>query len=197
MLLEQTIGFTPIKLPYELDALEPYIDRETMNLHYNKHYKGYVKKLNANLPKNNTKSLVEIIKTNKKEEIRNNGGGAYNHQLFWQMMSPTRMSPKGDIKQLIEGKYKSMSNFYNIFTEKSLSHFGSGWCWLVLKNYNLDIVLTENQDNPIMFNKGKPILGLDLWEHAYYKKYGPDREMYIKNWYKVINWDFCNQAIIL
>ena len=189
--------YKPIKLPYDYKDLEPHIDEETMTLHFNKHYKGYINKLNEALGKRSKPQLRElVISANKHNDIiRNNAGGAYNHQLLWQMMTPNPKPINGDIKDTIEKKYKSFDSFKAKFTESALSNFGSGWTWLVLKGDKLDIINTPNQDNPLMLNKGKPILGIDIWEHAYYKKYGPDREKYINNYMKVIDWDFCNTLL--
>ena len=189
--------YKPIKLPYDYKDLEPHIDEETMTLHYNKHYKGYINKLNDAMGKRSKPQLRDlVISANKhNDSIRNNAGGAYNHQLLWQMMTPNSKPVNGDIKEAIERKYKSFDSFKAKFTESALSNFGSGWTWLVLKGDKLDIINTPNQDNPLMLNKGKPILGIDIWEHAYYKKYGPDREKYINNYMKVIDWDFCNTLL--
>lgn len=189
--------YKPIKLPYDYKDLEPHIDEETMTLHFNKHYKGYINKLNDAMGKRSKPQLRDlVISANKhNDSIRNNAGGAYNHQLLWQMMTPNFKPVNGDIKDAIEKKYKNFDSFKVKFTESALSNFGSGWTWLVLKDDKLDIINTSNQDNPLMLNKGKPILGIDIWEHAYYKKYGPDREKYINNYMKVIDWDFCNTLL--
>ena len=189
--------YKPIKLPYDYKDLEPHIDEETMTLHFNKHYKGYINKLNDAMGKRSKPQLRDlVISANKhNDSIRNNAGGAYNHQLLWQMMTPNSKPVNGDIKDAIEKKYKSFDSFKEKFTESALSNFGSGWTWLVLKGDKLDIINTPNQDNPLMLNKGKPILGIDIWEHAYYYKYGPDREKYINNYMKVIDWDFCNTLL--
>lgn len=193
LILESTGDYKPVKLPYAFDALEPHIDAETMKLHYNKHYKGYVKKLNEAIGANKPELKDLVTKAAKrKDAIKNNAGGAYNHQIWWSVMTPDRHPIRGIIKEKIEKDYKSVENFYKEFTESAKTHFGSGWCWLVLKNNKLKIVQTDNQDNPLMYGQGKPILGIDVWEHAYYKKYGPDRERYIKNFLKVVNWDYCN-----
>ena len=193
LILESTGEYKPVKLPYAFDALEPHIDAETMKLHYNKHYKGYVKKLNEAIGANKPELKDLVAKAAKrKDAIKNNAGGAYNHQIWWSMMTPDRHPIRGIIKEKIEKDFKSVENFYKEFTESAKTHFGSGWCWLVLKNNKLKIVQTDNQDNPLMYDQGKPILGIDVWEHAYYKKYGPDRERYIKNFLKVVNWDYCN-----
>ena len=197
LILEEVSGIKAIKLPYALDALEPSIDAETMNLHFNKHYKGYVKKLNAALPATNKQDLLSIIKKakSKKDAIRNNAGGAYNHQLFWNMMSPDRKTISGPVKELIEKQYKSVENFKAKFVEEALAHFGSGWLWLVKKGNKLEMIPTNNQDNPLMDSDVTILLGIDVWEHAYYKKYGPNREKYIKQFLKIVNWDYCNRQL--
>ena len=198
LILEEVGGIKAIKLPYALDALEPSIDAETMNLHFNKHYKGYVKKLNAALPATNKQDLLSIVKKakSKKDAIRNNAGGAYNHQLFWNMMSPDRKTISGPIRELIEKQYKSFDNFKAIFVEEALAHFGSGWLWLVKKGNKLELIPTNNQDNPLMYSDVTILLGIDVWEHAYYKKYGPNREKYIKQFLKIVNWDYCNLQLM-
>lgn len=197
LILEGVEGIKSVKLPYALDALEPYIDAETMNLHFNKHYKGYVKKLNAALPATNKQDLLTIVKKakSKKDAIRNNAGGAFNHQLFWFMMSPDRKAISGEIKDLIQKQYKSFDNFKAKFVEEALGHFGSGWLWLVKKGNKLEMIPTNNQDNPLMDSDVTILLGIDVWEHAYYKKYGPNREKYIKQFLKIVNWDYCNQQL--
>jgi len=193
MLLEKFSGYKPISLPYKFDSLEPYIDEETMKLHFNKHYKGYIKKLNDAVGTKKME-LEQLVKTCKKRKpaIRNNAGGAYNHQLFWNMMSPNRPELKGNLKKLLEKQFKTIDIFKEQFKEQASSHFGSGWVWLVKKGNRLKIVQTDNQDNPLMFDMGTPILGIDVWEHAYYKKYGPERGKYINQFLKVVNWDYCN-----
>jgi len=198
VILESVGGIKAIKLPYALDALEPSIDAETMNLHFNKHYKGYVKKLNAALPATNKQDLLSIVKKakSKKDAIRNNAGGAYNHQLFWNMMSPDRKAISGEVKDLIETQYKSVEGFKAKFVEEALAHFGSGWLWLVKKGNKLELIPTNNQDNPLMYSDVTILLGIDVWEHAYYKKYGPNREKYIKQFLKIVNWDYCNLQLM-
>lgn len=197
ILLEKYNGYKPVKLPYSYNSLEPYIDEETMYLHYNKHYKGYISKLNDLLPNNNT-DLVQLVKKayKKKDDIRNNAGGAYNHQIFWSMISPEKTSISGNIKEKIENKFGDFNGFKKVFQEKALTEFGSGWIWLIQKNNKLEITTTDNQDNPIMFGDVKVLLGCDLWEHAYYKKYGPDRAKYVNNFLKVVNWDYCNMQLL-
>ena len=189
--------YKPITLPYELNSLEPYIDKKTMGLHYNKHYKGYIKKLNE-LTKLRT-PLDKLITNigSKNDKIRFNAGGAYNHQLYWQMMTPDTKPIFGDIKEAIEKKYGSYKDFTEAFLEKATTIMGSGWCWLVLKAGKLDLVTTPNQDNPLMDNLGTPVLGIDMWEHAFYLKHGPEKKDYVKDFLKVIDWHYCNSVLAL
>jgi Fe-Mn family superoxide dismutase len=186
------------KLPYNFDDLETFIDSETMKTHYNKHYKGYVEKLNVELEKIKGKDLdlEEIISGISKfnTKVRNNGGGAFNHALFWKMLSPKKTTLKYPLLNKIERTFGSFEKFKEKFEEEAKSRFGSGWVWLVLTKTNrLKIITTPNQDNPLMLtgnNKSHPLLGLDLWEHAYYLKYKNERDKYIHNFWKVVNWDF-------
>lgn len=194
----KTIGID--KLPYGYASLRRFIDPETMKFHYQKHYKGYVKKLNSALRKKDygDVELENIVKQISKYNttIRNNAGGAFNHALFWKMLSPTPQKPNGEAFQKIVKQYGTYRNFRTNFEEVSRKKFGSGWCWLVLTdNGRLKVMSTSNQDNPLMniINKGGfPLLGLDLWEHAYYLKYQNKRDEYIENFFEVINWDFVN-----
>jgi Fe-Mn family superoxide dismutase len=186
------------KLPYNFDDLETFIDSETMKTHYNKHYKGYVEKLNVELEKIKGKDLdlEEIISGISKfnTKVRNNGGGAFNHALFWKMLSPKKTTLKFPLLNKIERSFGSFEKFKEKFEEEAKSRFGSGWVWLVLTKTNrLKIITTPNQDNPLMLtgnDKSHPLLGLDLWEHAYYLKYKNERDKYIHNFWKVVNWDF-------
>lgn len=186
------------KLPYSYSALKPFIDSETMNIHYNKHYKGYVEKLNKALAKKDYGDieLDQIIRTINRfpKEIRNNAGGAFNHALFWKMLSPKPQKCQGELLDKITKRFGSYAQFKKKFETAAKSRFGSGWVWLVMtKSNNLKIVTTPNQDNPLMNvirNGGFPILGLDLWEHAYYLKYQNKRDEYISNFWNVVNWDF-------
>jgi len=188
------------KLQYNFDDLEDFIDSETMKTHYQKHYKGYVDKLNLELEKIKGKDLdlEEIIIGIKKfnTKVRNNGGGAFNHALFWKMLSPKKQSLDGPIKEKIEKTFGSYENFKDKFEDEAKNRFGSGWVWLILTDQNrLKIVTTANQDNPLMNTekeRGYPLLGLDVWEHAYYLKYKNKRDQYIKNFWKVVNWGFVN-----
>ena len=192
---------TAIKLPYSYSSLSRFIDKETMNVHYNQHYKGYLKKLNKALEsvKDKDLQLESIIKgiSRYNQTIKNNAGGAYNHELFWQMMSPKQQQPNGPVLDKIKSKFKTFENFKKEFKSKAMSKFGSGWVWLVLtKSGDVKIITTSNQDNPLMNTVnfgGVPLLGLDLWEHAYYLKYRSKRNEYVENFFKVINWSFVNQ----
>lgn len=189
------------KLPYSYSALKQFIDAETMSYHYNKHYKGYVDKLNKALSKKKggDLELEEIIKSINKfdKTVRNNAGGAFNHALFWKMLSPKTQKLSGEVLSRINKDFGSYKNFQSKFEEIAKDRFGSGWVWLVItKNGRLKITSTPNQDNPLMNvveDGGYPILGLDLWEHAYYLKYRNKRDEYIKNFWKAVNWDFVNK----
>lgn len=186
------------KLPYSYSALKGFIDAETMNFHYNKHYKGYVDKLNAALSKkkHGDLDLEKIIKNISRydQTVRNNAGGAFNHALFWNMLSPTPKKLTGELYKKIAKQYGSFNLFKKKFETVAKDRFGSGWVWLVLTSKNtLKIMSTPNQDNPLMNvieGGGFPLLGLDLWEHAYYLKYKNKRDEYISNFWKVVNWDF-------
>jgi Fe-Mn family superoxide dismutase len=189
------------KLPYSYSALKQFIDPETMKYHYSRHYKGYVDKLNDALSKKDygDVELEQIIKSIGKynKTIRDNAGGAFNHALFWKMLSPNSQKPHGEVLKQIKKDFKSFSDFKIKFEEIAQERFGSGWVWVVLTKQNkLKIVSTPNQDNPLMNiveNGGYPILGLDLWEHAYYLKYKNKRDEYIKNFWKSVNWEFVNK----
>jgi len=189
------------KLPYSYSALKPFIDAETMNFHYNKHYKGYVDKLNDALSKKKfgDLDLEKIIKSISRYDktIRNNAGGAFNHALFWNMLSPKPMKLTGPLEQKLIKQFMSFNNFKKEFETVAKERFGSGWVWLVLTSQNkLKVMSTPNQDNPLMNiieGGGFPLLGLDLWEHAYYLKYKNKRDEYISNFWKVVNWDFVSK----
>ena len=189
------------KLPYSYSSLQRFIDPKTMNIHYNKHYKGYVEKLNNAIEnvKGSDLDLEGIVKGISKfnKTVRNNAGGAFNHALFWKMLSPKKQNINGPIKEKIIKDFGSYEDFKKEFIDKSKSNFGSGWCWLVLnKNEKLKIVITPNQDNPLMNvvkDGGYPLLGLDLWEHAYYLKYQNKRDEYVDNFFSVVNWEFVNK----
>lgn len=190
------------KLPYSYSALKRFIDADTMNTHYNKHYKGYVDKLNAALSQGNfgDLELEQIVKSIKKynKTIQNNAGGAFNHALFWKMLTPKQLKPNNlEIYKKIEKDFGNFRNFTKQFELVSKERFGSGWSWLVLtKSGKLKVMSTQNQENPLMNTVeggGYPVLGLDLWEHAYYLKYKNRRDDYIKNFWKSVNWEFVNK----
>ena len=184
-------------LPYAHDALEPYIDKMTMEIHHSKHHNGYVTKLNGALEGTDLagKSLEELLKNVSKHPIavRNNGGGHYNHSLFWTVMKKGGGGQaEGDLSKAINDAFGSFDKFKEQFSNAAATRFGSGWAWLVLQNGKLAIGSTPNQDNPVMDVselKGTPILGLDVWEHAYYLKYQNKRPEYIENWWNVVNWE--------
>ncbi len=185
-------------LPYAYDALEPYIDKETMMLHHDKHEKAYLDNLNkaiAKYPELYKKGLEGILKDlnsipeDVRETVKNNAGGVYNHDFFWSVMSPEKdQTPKGELLKAINNDFGSFDNFKAKFKDAALGRFGSGWAWLVLgKDGKLSIISTANQDSPI--SQGlTPILGIDVWEHAYYLKYQNRRGDYIDNWWHVVNW---------
>jgi len=191
------------KLPYAYSAVDRFINKETMDVHYNKHYKGYVDKLNKAISKRRggDKELEEIIKDISKynKKIRDNAGGAFNHALFWKMLSPEQQKCSGDIYDKITIDFGSYRDFKSKFEEVAKKRFGSGWVWLVIdRNNKLKVISTPNQDNPLMDvvkGGGYPLLGLDLWEHAYYLKYLNKRDDYIKNFWTVVNWKFVNKLL--
>ena len=184
-------------LPYAHDALEPYVDKMTMEIHHGKHHAGYVNKLNAAVEGTalEGKPLEELLKDVSKHPVavRNNGGGHFNHSLFWTVMKKGGGgNPSGDLSNAINSAFNSFDEFKKQFSNAAATRFGSGWAWLVVQNGKLAICSTPNQDNPLMDvseTKGTPILGLDVWEHAYYLKYQNRRPEYIENWFNVINWD--------
>jgi Fe-Mn family superoxide dismutase len=192
------------KLPYSYSAMKQFVDPETMDIHYNKHYKGYVKKLNDALSKkkHNYEDLEDIIKTISKYDtkVRNNAGGAFNHALFWRMLSPKKQTLKGEVFNKIIKQYGSVKKLKDEFNEVAKDRFGSGWVWLIVTKTNrLKVMSTPNQDNPLMNiikDGGYPLLGLDLWEHAYYLRYRNKRDEYIKKFWNHINWEFVNDLFI-
>ena len=188
------------KLPYSYSSLQRFIDSKTMDVHYNKHYKGYVDKLNkALVGKEGDMGLEEIIKSISKfdDKVRNNAGGAFNHALFWKMLSPKKQLPKGEILKKITKDFGNIKHMKDEFNQAAKDRFGSGWVWLYLtKDKKLKIISTPNQDNPLMNvvkGGGYPVLGLDVWEHAYYLKYQNKRDEYIKNFWDVVNWEFVEE----
>lgn len=184
-------------LPYAYDALEPHIDEETMRLHHGKHHATYITNLNAALekyPDIAAMPIDEIITTldtvpeEIRQVVRNNGGGHYNHSLFWQLMSPHGGGePDAKLRASIEDRFGTYEEFMETFNKAGLGRFGSGWVWLVLKDSKLDIVSTPNQDSPLMEGL-TPILGCDVWEHAYYLKYQNRRADYLSTWWNVVDW---------
>lgn len=186
------------KLPYQYDALEPYIDERTMRLHHTKHHVTYVAKLNEALVGKeeflsmNIDELVKSINKVPKEivkKVTNHGGGHANHSLFWTVMTGKKGSrPTGKSKKAISKTFGDFAEFKDKFGAVAANIFGSGWAWLIVKNRKLEIMSTPNQDSPLMQEK-KPILGLDVWEHAYYLKYQNRRPEYIEAWWNIINWE--------
>ncbi|WP_409270667.1 superoxide dismutase [Neobacillus sp. SCS-31] len=192
------MAFELPQLPYAYDALEPHIDKETMNIHHTKHHNTYVTNLNNALEGNEellSKTVEEVISNleavpeSARTAVRNNGGGHANHSLFWQILSPNGGSePSGDLADAINSKFGSLESFKEEFAKAATTRFGSGWAWLVVNNGALEITSTPNQDSPLMEGK-TPILGLDVWEHAYYLKYQNRRPEYINSFWNVVNWD--------
>ncbi|AUJ26256.1 superoxide dismutase [Virgibacillus dokdonensis] len=186
------------ELPYAYDALEPTIDKETMNIHHTKHHNTYVTKLNSALEGHaelQNKSLQDLISNldavpeNIRTAVRNNGGGHANHSLFWKVLSPNGGGePTGELATKIDEAFGSFDKFKEQFESAAAGRFGSGWAWLVLHNGNLEIMSTPNQDSPLMEGK-TPIFGVDVWEHAYYLKYQNRRPEYLSSIWNVVNWD--------
>lgn len=189
--------YTLPELEYGYDALGKYISGDIMQLHHDKHHQAYVDKLNKALdeapalkerPLESLLRSIDTLPEAVQAAIRNHGGGHYNHSLFWQWMSPGGGgSPSGELAIALNQKYGSYQEFVDEFTSKSLAVFGSGWAWL---QPNLEIITTPNQDNPLMLGKDAPLLGLDVWEHAYYLDYKNKRDDYVKAWWNVVDWDF-------
>ena len=185
------------KLPYAYDALEPYIDTETMTIHHDKHHATYVANVNAALEKHpeigeDLEALladVDSIPADIRQAVINNGGGHLNHALFWELLSPEKQEPTAQVLAAIEEAFGSFDAFKTAFTQAATTRFGSGWAWLVVnENGKLEVLSTANQDTPISQGKA-PILALDVWEHAYYLKYRNVRPDYIKAFFDVINWE--------
>lgn len=194
--------YTLPDLPYAFDALEPYIDEETMHLHHDKHHNTYVTNLNAAIekyPELGEKTIEELlsdmdaIPSDIQTVVRNNGGGHANHSFFWKIMAPNAGGePTGAIKDAINETFGDFATFKEEFKKAAAGRFGSGWAWLVLEDGKLAITSTANQDSPLMEGK-KPVLGLDVWEHAYYLKYKNVRPDYIEAFWNVVNWDEVNK----
>ena len=196
------MAFELPKLPYAVDALEPYIDAQTMTIHHDKHHQAYVTNLNGALEKHPElagKSLEALLMDlNASPEdvrmvIRNHGGGTWNHGMFWEIMAPKAGGiPKGELAKAIEAAFTSFDNFKAEFEKAANGRFGSGWAWLVKKGSGLAVISTANQDNP-MSEGMQPVMGIDVWEHAYYLKYQNRRAEYTAAWWNVVNWDAVGQ----
>ena len=182
-------------LPYDYSAIEPHIDAKTMEIHHSKHHQTYVDKLNAAVEGHDVPTSVdELLRQFKglpadiQGAVRNHGGGHSNHSLFWQIIGPNGGGePTGDVASAIDDGFGSFKEFRDKFSAAATNHFGSGWAWLIVDGGNLDVISLPNQDSPLMEGK-TPILGLDVWEHAYYLKYQNKRPDYIEAWWNVINW---------
>jgi Fe-Mn family superoxide dismutase len=191
------MAFTLPPLPYSFDALEPHIDSKTMEIHHGKHHQTYVNNLNAAIekaPELASKSLDDLMRGLDKvpeavrTAVRNNGGGHWNHSMFWEIMSPSGGEPTGKLADAIQDSFGGLDKFKEQWAAAGAGRFGSGWVWLIPDGRKLTIASTPNQDNPLMEGK-TPILGLDVWEHAYYLKYQNRRPDYITAWWNVVNWD--------
>lgn len=190
------LQFAQVPLPYSSQALEPYIDGLTMEIHYGKHHAAYIKNVNDAITAENISYASEKDFFNNVSKLsakaRNNGGGAWNHNFFWQVMKPASTGPTGKIAEAIQSSFGSFDKFKEVFTQAALTRFGSGWAWLVKDGNSLKVGSTPNQDNPLMDVselKGTPLLALDVWEHAYYLKYQNKRNEYVANWWNVVNWE--------
>ena len=192
------MAFEVAPLPYDYAALEPHIDAQTMKLHHDKHHQAYVDNLNKAVDADPTlqgKSLEDILASvgSAPAVVRNNGGGHWNHSLFWEIMGPSGGQPAGELADAITSKFGSFDTLQEQFNTAGLGRFGSGWVWLIaVPGQGLEVVSTPNQDNPLMDiaeKKGTPILGNDVWEHAYYLNYQNRRADYLKAWWNVVNWD--------
>ncbi len=192
------MSFELPKLPYAVDALEPYIDAQTMTIHHDKHHQAYVTNLNAAIEKHpelGKKSLVDLLSNlnavpeDIRTAVRNHGGGTWNHNMFWEIMAPkAAVTPNAELRKALESAFGSFDTFKAEFEKAANGRFGSGWAWLVRKGDGLAIVSTANQDNP--YSDGLiPIMGIDVWEHAYYLKYQNRRPEYVSNWWNVVNWE--------
>ena len=194
------MAFSLPDLPYEYDALEPHIDARTMEIHHSKHHNTYITNVNTALEDpvhgwNSQKQVEDLIAdldsvhADIRTAVQNNGGGHANHSLFWTILGPGGGHPSGDLAGAIDTDLGGFDAFKGAFTEAGTKRFGSGWAWLVVKDGKLNVMSTANQDNPLMTGDGTPILGLDVWEHAYYLNYQNRRPDYIAAFFNVINWD--------
>ena len=196
------MAYTLPDLPYAYNALEPHFDEQTMRIHHDKHHGGYASKVNAALEGHDdlaSKSIEDLLKDinsvpeNIRTAVRNNGGGHANHSLFWEILSPNGGGePTGAVGDAIKSKFGSFEAFKDEFSKAAAGRFGSGWAWLVVNNGDVEVTSTPNQDSPYMEGK-TPILGLDVWEHAYYLKYQNRRPDYINAFFNVVNWDEVNK----
>ncbi len=191
-------------LPYAPDALAPVVDEQTMRLHHGKHHQAYVDNLNKAVaadPSLQGRDLVDLLRTASalSKPVRNNGGGHWNHTFFWETMQPGGGAPEGELREAIESKWDSVDSFKEQFNTAGTGQFGSGWVWLVATgDGSLEITATPNQDNPLMDVadiRGTPILGNDVWEHAYYLTYQNRRADYLKAWWDVVNWDKASERL--
>ncbi len=190
------MAYTLPELPYAYDALEPHIDKETMNIHHTKHHNAYITKVNDAIAGTDleNKSIEELVSNldavpeNIRTAVRNNGGGHANHSLFWSILTPNGAELTGELADAINAKFGSVDSFKEEFAAAAAGRFGSGWAWLVVNNGELEVTSTPNQDSPLMEGK-TPILGLDVWEHAYYLNYQNRRPDYISAFWNVVNWD--------
>ncbi|MFN6039801.1 MAG: superoxide dismutase [Bacteroidota bacterium] len=191
------MSFELPKLNFAFNALEPHIDAKTMEIHHGKHHQAYVTNLNNAIAGSEAEksSIIDICKNISKypAAVRNNGGGHFNHDLFWKIMSPNAGgNPTGDLASAIDSSFGNFDNFKNLFSQAAATRFGSGWAWLIVQDGKLAVTSTPNQDNPLMDIaevKGTPILGIDVWEHAYYLHYQNRRPDYIAAFWNVINWN--------
>ena len=193
--------YQPVKLPYAYNALSPIIDDKTMYVHYNDHYLGYLKKLNGLV--NSTKPISQVIRNigQYSDDVRNNAGGYYNHSIFWKMLKPydagIKNNPSVTLLKVINRDFGSFKNFKNQIKDKAKKRFGSGWVWWVMyPSGKTEVVETPYQDNPLMLTNCKILLGIDVWEHAYYLKYQSKREEYVNNIFEVINWAYPESIIV-
>jgi Fe-Mn family superoxide dismutase len=197
------MAFTLPPLPYGYDALEPTIDTQTMTLHHTKHHQAYVDKLNEGVGEEGLdgQSLEQILGgiSGRSKKVRNNGGGHWNHSFFWETMTPGGSQPSGRVLDAINTTFGDVDAFKKKFAEAGVGQFGSGWVWLVASNEGgLQITSTPNQDNPLMDDapvKGIPVLGNDVWEHAYYLRYNNRRPDYLNAWWDVVNWNKVNERL--
>ena len=198
--------YKPVLLPYSYSDLEPYIDTETMYIHYNKHYLGYLNNLNDEFAKTDLPNLpIQTLIVNIDDfpqTVRDNAGGYYNHSLFWKMLTPKRTLmpnlPSGISKIVIDRDFGSFDNFKKLIEQTAKKRFGSGWVWwIVMPDGKTRIVETPYQDNPQMYYDCDILLGIDVWEHAYYLKYKADRMKYVNNIFEIINWEYCNKILSL